>query len=627
LPRGFVSQNLRGRGGWRGGGGEHGGRAGNRDGGADGMARGGRGGSCGGSGAGPRGGDSGEVARGGRGGFRGSACGGNPERRFFDAVVRSGEFQKPDDPQRFMLALMNYDDKLDLLMRLTNDKGPTVLKKAITRSVTQLSDLAVYVLPLFRWLGSDELCGMMCRPQVCDIAKILLETPGLLSLLRMGYEENFIRKSSLSTGVHQSTSFEQEMGLAWFIHLCCVEFPEVRKDTHDCYQIALTIIKQKHVPVCEDLTIVLGLDVIEEEGGSRNEQKLVYPKTIEDLEAMAGGRHDNDPPNFRDVSIMPSVDELKCTQRAHLPGPATSSCSAHIERQFRLLREDLLGPARTELQLFKKGEGDRRKRFSAVAIESVDVNTNEQKKGEALVVASFALEPGHKTLSMTAWKDRVAYWENYSKGMLNTDCLVLLIAPDGSEAFATVIHREARELAGRKDSDARPRVGLRFEAGGDHNAEAAGRLLKFVGRGPVCEIVSITSSYFSYSPVLNVLQKKDKFALSDIILNPASYQPKRPEYLNKVPNLERFFPESLNPSQREAMKNVFGSELALVQGPPGTGKTYIERAIIELIYRHTNEVRTSSGSGLDYTGTYKCILASMRELIILALLTHMHAHR
>ena len=75
------------------------------------------------------------------------------------------------------------------------------------------------------------------------------------------------------------------------------------------------------------------------------------------------------------------------------------------------------------------------------------------------------------------------------------------------------------------------------------------------------------------------------------------------------------------------MKNVFGSELALVQGPPGTGKTYIERAIIELIYRHTNEVRTSSGSGLDYTGTYKCILASMRELIILALLTHMHAHR
>jgi len=67
------------------------------------MARGDRGGSCGGSGAGPRGGDSGEVARGGRGGFRGSACGSNPERTFFDAVVRSGEFQKPDDPQRFML--------------------------------------------------------------------------------------------------------------------------------------------------------------------------------------------------------------------------------------------------------------------------------------------------------------------------------------------------------------------------------------------------------------------------------------------------------------------------------------------------------------------------------------------
>ena len=38
------------------------------------------------------------------------------------------------------------------------------------------------------------------------------------------------------------------------------------------------------------------------------------------------------------------------------------------------------------------------------------------------------------------------------------------------------------------------------------------------------------------------------------------------------------------------MQMVFSTELALVQGPPGTGKTYIERAIIELIHKHTNEV-------------------------------------
>jgi hypothetical protein len=70
------------------------------------------------------------------------------------------------------------------------------------------------------------------------------------------------------------------------------------------------------------------------------------------------------------------------------------------------------------------------------------------------------------------------------------------------------------------------------------------------------------------------------------------------------PALETLFPESLNPSQREAMENVFGSELALVQGPPGTGKTYIERCIIELIYRHTSEVillvaYTNHGTLLD----------------------------
>ena len=32
----------------------------------------------------------------------------DPERRFFDAVLRNGKFQKPGDDQRFMLALTNY---------------------------------------------------------------------------------------------------------------------------------------------------------------------------------------------------------------------------------------------------------------------------------------------------------------------------------------------------------------------------------------------------------------------------------------------------------------------------------------------------------------------------------------
>ena len=85
-------------------------------------------------------------------------------------------------------------------------------------------------------------------------------------------------------------------------------------------------------------------------------------------------------------------------------------------------------------------------------------------------------------------------------------------------------------------------------------------------------MISISSSYFSYEPILKVLQKTDKIALADIILQPESYRPKRPGYLENVPALETLFPESLNPSQREAMENVFGSELALVQGPPGHGK-------------------------------------------------------
>ena len=497
-------------------------------------------------------------------------------------MVRNGEFQEPGDAQRFMLALTNYVDKLHLLTKLTNDEGPAVLKKAITRSVTQLSDLTVYVMPILSWLGSDELCGMMCKPQLCCTAKNLMETPGLLPLLRKGYIENAIGKHKVG-----AAGGEEEISLAWFIHLCCSEFPEARKADHECYRIAVLIIECGHVDeLCESLTILLALDK-KEKDGEEPSRKPVVAATIQDLRARAGGRHDNDMANFRDVSIMPTVAEIECTQPPHLPGPSTVCCSEHLERQFRLLREDLIGPARVELQLLSKGEGDRRKCFSRVALERVDVNENSNRK--VMIVVSFDLAPGHKTLSMAALKDRVAYWETYSKGMLQMDSLVLLVGPDSSQVFATVIHREARELAGL-DKDFRPRIGLRLQAVNSSGVEVSGHFLKFVGRGPVCEMLLVTSSFFSYEPILKVLQKRDKIALADVILQPASYHPKRPGYLEHLPNLETLFPQTLNPSQVEAMENVFGSELALVQGPPGTGKTYIERCIIELIYRHTDEV-------------------------------------
>ena len=70
---------------------------------------------------------------------------------------------------------------------------------------------------------------------------------------------------------------------------------------------------------------------------------LIDPSSLDlsqcQKKAIEATSENNDAADFRDVSVMPTVNEIKCTQRPYLPGPAASnSCSAHVERQFRLLR-------------------------------------------------------------------------------------------------------------------------------------------------------------------------------------------------------------------------------------------------------------------------------------------------
>eukprot|EP00750_Incisomonas_marina_P025741 INCI565.4.p2 GENE.INCI565.4~~INCI565.4.p2 ORF type:complete len:495 (+),score=74.45 INCI565.4:154-1638(+) len=92
-----------------------------------------------------------------------------------------------------------------------------------------------------------------------------------------------------------------------------------------------------------------------------------------------GGRHDNDHRNYRDIHTEPTVDELRCSMHPHLParcsddthdvlrkayarsirtqfsGRSTQSVKAtyhaaylttlKLDRQYRLLREDFIGPS------------------------------------------------------------------------------------------------------------------------------------------------------------------------------------------------------------------------------------------------------------------------------------------
>jgi hypothetical protein len=71
--------------------------------------------------------------------------------------------------------------------------------------------------------------------------------------------------------------------------------------------------------------------------------------TLPDVQAIApGGRHDNDKADFRTIQIVPTIDEITCTQIPWLPLRTDKETSV-LERHFRLLREDMLQPVREAL--------------------------------------------------------------------------------------------------------------------------------------------------------------------------------------------------------------------------------------------------------------------------------------
>jgi len=74
-------------------------------------------------------------------------------------------------------------------------------------------------------------------------------------------------------------------------------------------------------------------------------------------EMLPPGRrsHDNDKENFRDISIVPTISEMNSDQLPFVPSAneGTSRVSdplaALLDQQYRLMREDMLGPIRDEL--------------------------------------------------------------------------------------------------------------------------------------------------------------------------------------------------------------------------------------------------------------------------------------
>lgn len=370
-----------------------------------------------------------------------------------------------------------------------------------------------------------------------------------------------------------------------------------------------------------------------------------------------GPRHDNDKVAIRDIRIAPTQDELLCCIAPYLPANivgAPHQCPAEsisrvLDIQFRLLREELVAPIRSAVQLVSRDlerPADKKTQLSNIIEKK---GGRYHGSGEDSVIFSvftnvafekFTVDKRGCSIDLTMdapagdsrheeAKQRMAYWKSASKKRLKQGGVVALISKTGSsrpEAFVGVITSTADELeASAQANNERIKIRVSF-----FDTEITLRVARQLhGRytpheDKVYFLIESSILYEAIRPFLLALQDQpEEIPFADYIRHRID-----PDYLSNHPavppqyaqrpgfslelrsllqknsgigslRLDANDPHSINHtrqelkrssqldgSQADALVDALTREISLIQGPPGTGKSYTGIEIIKALVQN-----------------------------------------
>ena len=293
-----------------------------------------------------------------------------------------------------------------------------------------------------------------------------------------------------------------------------------------------------------------------------------------------GGRHNNDFQDFRQISILPTIDELMSSDPAFLRHAMSSDeCQAeqrlsiHLDTHFRLLREDMLRTLREDVQL-ALGPDKKRSRTTAITGLQLAGLMCSGRSNWALQLRCARDLPG---LPQTSYDDRVAYLKDNRKFLPHDSLGCLLIDEDKLVALVN-LHRDVDLIAENPPK-------LCVQLFGSRNIITAGLL--DLRQGNSIKLVLVNSSVFAYQPVLSQLQQISRLGLKSEILDWQESQSVA-KVQNITPGIEKIIKAlhgnlcteisnlvgleskiQLDSSQAQSLIAGISQKLSLVQGPPG----------------------------------------------------------
>ena len=318
----------------------------------------------------------------------------------------------------------------------------------------------------------------------------------------------------------------------------------------------------------------------------------------------AGWRHSNDHRSYREISILPTPDEINSKERPcirtvdqidglELTCP-TKAFKAHAENQFRLLREDLVHDTRESVQI---ALGNKRGKRTGEFIPDIflsGVYTGDKSKWGL----TFTCQGDLPFLSSVVDdEDRKARLEK-ERNFLRHGSFACLTSGREVVAFVTII-RDIDLLA--QD----PPI-IAVQLGG---RAVARDVLHRLQRLPIVSLAQINTPLFAYEPVLRSLQdmKSIPLLLGGTLLT-KQHKPQAAE--RKLSDIDQEFVHdlirdlettsnatkgiALDNAQTEAFICGLTQKVALIQGPPGTRFT--------LPLQSSPEFNYQPGTGKSFIG-------------------------
>lgn len=292
-----------------------------------------------------------------------------------------------------------------------------------------------------------------------------------------------------------------------------------------------------------------------------------------------GGRHDNDFPDFRNIAILPTADEIASSEPPFLrpisqmedPEAKSTRLATYLDNQFRLLREDMIYEMREELSI---ALGKKKGRHRGLVIEGFTLIGVHCGKPDRRCNWGIALQcnedlPHFKGIEP---QNRRKYLSDNRK-ILKHQSLACLIIDKEIASFA-IVNRDEDQLILNP-----PVIILQLEG----EASTVTALVRLKTAKSI-RLIQIDTAVFSFEPILKALQAAKTIPLSAELLfwNKDSTMTGPPSQADSIIRAIKADPRQdlqtllktpisikLDESQAASLLAGLTQNVSLIQGPPG----------------------------------------------------------